>query len=105
MVFNEPSKLYLTKENKSKIKGVELSSYSHICSIKNAIFHYNLAKQSFVQTDRIFKMAAPSILDSCYNLFSFSRLKHFKYSHQPFTNVLFCSKVGTIRNDYELLFL
>ena len=43
-------------------------------------------------------MADPSFIDSGYELFSFSGLLDLKCRQQPFTNVLFCSKVGIIRN-------
>ena len=44
-------------------------------------------------------MAAASFIDSGYELFSFSGLLNLKCCQQPFTNVLFCSKVGIIRNE------
>ena len=44
-------------------------------------------------------MAAPSFIDSGNELFSFSGLLNLKCCQQPFTNVLFCSKVGIIRNE------
>ena len=47
-------------------------------------------------------MAAPSFIDSGYVLFSFSGLLNLKCCQQPFTYVLFCSKVGIIKN--EILF-
>ena len=44
-------------------------------------------------------MAAPSFIDSGYELFSFSELLNLKCCQQPFTNVVFCSKVGIIRTE------
>ena len=46
-------------------------------------------------------MAAPSFIDSGYELFSFSGLLNLKCCQQPFTNVLFYSKIEIIRNEIE----
>ena len=53
-------------------------------------------------TDIIFRKAAQSFIDSGYELFSFSGLFNLKCCQQTFKIVVFCSKVGIIRN--EILF-
>ena len=61
---------------------------------------YELFQRSLNVSNRT---SVPSFIDSGYELFSFSGLlKKLKCCQQPFTNVLLCSKVGIIRNDFYL---
>ena len=66
MFFNEPSKLYLTKENNSKINGVVFElTLTYSLPIE---CHFNLA-------DIISKMAVPSFMDIVGNYFPLGGLK------------------------------
>ena len=52
----------------------------------------------------IFKMTAPSFINNSNELFSFNVLLNLKCCQQSFTNVLFCTKVGIIRNEIIIFF-
>ena len=102
--FNEPSKLhaFLTLENISKLNGVVLSPispYSHIRPKESAILIIRVFSKIKFELTECFKMAARSFIGSSYELFFFSGLLNLKFCQQPFTNVLFCWKVGIIRNE------
>ena len=85
-----------------KLNGVVLSTISpssHTLYSPQIGWNFNhyLAKQSLNWQN--FKMVARSFIDSGYELFFFSGLLNLKFCQQPYTNVLFCSKVGIIRNE------
>ena len=73
-------------------------AYTHILTPNRVQFESLFSKTKFC-TDIIFKMAAPSFIDSGYELFSFNGLLNLNCCQHPFTNVLFFSKVGIIRNE------
>ena len=93
MLFNEPSKLKKTKLNGVVYELILIYSLQIKCN-----FNYYLALQS----DIIFKMTAPSFIDSGNERLRTIFLQwafKFEMLSTTFYNVLFCFKVGIIRNE------
>ena len=99
MFFNEPSKLDLTKVNNSKINGDVFELLLTYSLPIECHFNYNIANK--VLDWHNFQHGCPIFHGQPLPAFFLRRALKLKILSTTllFTNVLFCSKVGIIRNE------